>query len=95
MIAAEAKRNKIRPERVAPGTGYSGRRQVVMEPVTSHSEPGDVNAEQGIVIVGCPDGVAATLTADAAEETGRRMIRAASGARLQQANPSPPGPFPA
>jgi hypothetical protein len=57
-----------------------------MEPIMSHSEPSDVNAEQGIVIVEGPDGVAVTLTPDAAEETGRRMIRAASEARLQEAS---------
>jgi hypothetical protein len=37
--------------------------------------------------------VAVTLTADAAEETGKRMIRAASEARLQQASPSPQAPL--
>jgi hypothetical protein len=52
----------------------------------SHSEPSDVNAEQGIVIVEGPDGVAVTLTPDAAEETGRRMLRAASEARAQQSS---------
>jgi hypothetical protein len=56
-----------------------------MAPVTSYSEPSEVNAEQGIVIVEGPDGVAVTLTADAAEETGQRLIRAASEARAQQA----------
>ena len=57
-----------------------------MAPVQSHSEPSDVNAEEGIVIVEGPDGLAVTLTADAAEETGKRMIRAASEARAQQAS---------
>ena len=56
-----------------------------MAPVQSHSDPSDVNAEDGSVIVEGPDGVAVTLTADAAEETGRRMIKAASEARAQQA----------
>jgi len=57
-----------------------------MAPITSHSEPSEVNAEQGIVFVEGPDGVAVTLTPDAAEETGKRMIRAASEARAQQAS---------
>ncbi len=57
-----------------------------MEPVTSHSEPSDVNAEQGKVLVEGPDGVAVTLTPDAAEETARRLVTAASEARLQEAN---------
>ena len=47
-------------------------------------DPSVVVAEQGEVIVEGPDGVAVTLTPDAAEETARRMIRAASEARLQQ-----------
>ena len=64
-----------------------------MEHVTSHSEPSDVNAEQGNVIVEGPDGVAVTLTPDAAEETARRLISAASEARLQEANwPAPERP---
>ena len=49
----------------------------------SHAQPSDVVAEQGQVIVEGPDGVAVTLTPDAAEETGRRMISAASEARRQ------------
>ena len=55
-----------------------------MESVTSHSEPSVVAAEEGQVIVEGPDGVAVTLTPDAAEETGRRMINAASEARRQE-----------
>ena len=52
-----------------------------MESVRSHAEPSEVAAEQGNVIVEGPDGVAVTLTPDAAEETGRRMIHAALEAR--------------
>jgi hypothetical protein len=55
-----------------------------MESVRSHSEPSDVNAEAGQVLVEGPDGVAVSLTPDAAEETGRRMINAASEARRQE-----------
>ena len=54
-----------------------------MASVMSQSEPSTCAAEQGSVIVEGPDGVAVTLTPDAAEETGRRMIKAASEARLQ------------
>jgi len=57
-----------------------------MEPVASHSEPSVVNAEQGKVLVEGPDGVAVTLTPDAAEETARRLVTAASEARLQETN---------
>jgi hypothetical protein len=63
---------------------FSQMRRDAMESVRSHSEPSDVNAEQGQVIVEGPDGVAVTLTPDAAEETGRRMISAASQARRQE-----------
>lgn len=45
------------------------------------SVPSEVVAEAGDVIVEGPDGVAVTLTADAAEETGRRMLKAAAEAR--------------
>jgi len=55
-----------------------------MDSVRTHSEPSEVNAEQGQVIVEGPNSVAVTLTPDAAEETGRRMIEAASAARLQE-----------
>lgn len=54
-----------------------------MATIRSHSQPSEVNAEQGEVIVEGPDGVAVTLTPDAAEETGRRMLKAASEARQQ------------
>lgn len=52
-----------------------------MASVKSYSEPSEVDVEQGQVIVEGPDGVAVTLTPDAAEETGRRMIDAAAQAR--------------
>ena len=43
----------------------------------AHGEPSEVAAESGEVIVEGPDGVAVTLTPDAAEETARRMMAAA------------------
>jgi hypothetical protein len=70
---------------MTPGAGYLRPEEVVMAAINSHSEPSDVNAEQGIVIVEGPDGVAVTLTPDAAEETGKRLINAASEARAQAA----------
>ena len=48
-----------------------------------NTDPSVVVAEQGEVILEGPDGVAVTLTPDAAEETARRMIRAAAEARQQ------------
>ncbi|WP_114951824.1 hypothetical protein [Sphingosinicella terrae] len=53
-------------------------------------QPSDVAAEDGDVIVEGPDGVAVTLTAEAAEETGRRMLRAARDARRQSGTGSDP-----
>lgn len=55
-----------------------------MQSVASHADPSEVNAEEGKVIVEGPDGVAVTLTPDAAEETGRRLISAAADARRQE-----------
>jgi len=57
-----------------------------MASVKSYSDPSDIHIEEGQVIVEGPDGVAVTLTPDAAEETGRRMIDAAMEARAR------PGP---
>jgi len=55
-----------------------------MDSLNAHGEPSEVLAEQGDVIVEGPNGVAVTLTPEAAEETARRMMRAASEARRQQ-----------
>jgi hypothetical protein len=49
----------------------------------AHSEASDVFAEEGQVIVEGPDGVAVTLSPDAAEETARRLKAAAATARGQ------------
>ena len=54
-----------------------------MASLSAHEDPSQVVAEQGDVIVEGPDGVAVTMTPDAAEETGRRMLEAASEARRQ------------
>jgi hypothetical protein len=54
-----------------------------MNSLEAHSLPSDDFVEQGEVIVEGPDGVAVTLTPEAAEETGRRMIEAAAEARRQ------------
>ena len=52
--------------------------------LNAHGDPSEVIAEQGDVIVEGPNGVAVTLTPEAAEETGRRMVRAAAEARRQR-----------
>ncbi len=51
--------------------------------LSAHGDPSEVVAEAGEVIVEGPDGVAVTMTPDAAEETGKRMLEAASEARRQ------------
>ncbi|HEX8214724.1 MAG TPA: hypothetical protein VF582_04540 [Allosphingosinicella sp.] len=48
-----------------------------------HKQPSNVTAEGGEVNVDGPDGVATSFTPDAAEETGRRLVDAASEARTQ------------
>lgn len=54
-----------------------------MAPHSGYANPSEVSAEQGEVILEGPDGVAVTLTPDAAEETARRMLDAATEARRQ------------
>lgn len=58
----------------------------------AHDRPSSVAAEAGEVLVDGPDGVATALTPDAAEETGRRLIAAASIARRQIAGSRSPAP---
>ena len=55
-----------------------------MQSVSVFAEASEVSAEEGDVIVEGPDGVAVTLTPDAAEETARRLTDAAAKARRQQ-----------
>ncbi len=49
-----------------------------------HDEPSQVDAENGDVVVDGPDGVAVTLTADAALETSDRIEDAAVKAKGQE-----------
>ena len=51
--------------------------------VPSYSTPSEVHAEEGQVLVEGPDGVAVSLTADAADETAQRLQQAAQTARRQ------------
>ena len=46
-----------------------------MDSLNAHGDPSDVMAEEGDVIVEGPNGVAVTLTPEAAEETARRNKR--------------------
>lgn len=47
-------------------------------------EPSEVGAEEGEVIVDGPDGVAVSLTPDAALETSERLLESGLAARGQQ-----------
>lgn len=52
-----------------------------------YDEPSEVNADNGEVIVDGPDGVAVTLTPDAALETSDRLLHggmAAQGQKVEQ-----------
>ena len=49
--------------------------------VAIYTEAGEAVAEEGLVLLGGPNGIAISLTPDAAEETGQELIRAAVEAR--------------
>ncbi len=46
-------------------------------------DPGHAVAEQGFVLLDGPNGIAVSMTADAALQTGESLIAAAQAARLQ------------
>lgn len=52
----------------------------------AHTEPGIANAEAGLVVLDGPDGIAITMTADAAAGTGHSLIAAARIAERQIAD---------
>ena len=52
------------------------------------TEPGHASAEEGLVVLDGPNGVAVTMTPDAATRTGQSLILAAENAVKQAANPS-------
>ena len=49
------------------------------------ADPSEASAEEGHVVLDGPDGVAITLTPEAAVITGERLIEAGKRAREQQA----------
>jgi hypothetical protein len=49
-----------------------------------HDQPSEVTAEQGEVMVDGPNGVAVSLTPDAAAETSQRLLFGAAEARGQR-----------
>jgi hypothetical protein len=67
----------------ARGTGvFRGRLSSLMD--KAHDEPSEVTAEEGEVIVEGPDGVAVSLTPDAAAETSHRLLYGAAQAQGQR-----------
>ena len=62
-----------------------------ISPAEPEELPGVATAEQGVVLLDGPDGVAIAMTPEAAEETGRRLLAAAAEAASQtsaEAHPS-------
>ncbi|MFZ2995844.1 hypothetical protein [Sphingobium sp.] len=53
-----------------------------------HDKAGNAVADHGVVLLDGPNGVAVSMTADAAEQTGQALIRAAIHARGQSVDPS-------
>lgn len=50
---------------------------------TEETEPGIASADTGVVVLDGPDGVAVTMSADAADATAASLRDAASAARAQ------------
>lgn len=62
-----------------------------ISPAEPEEVAGVATAEQGVVLLDGPNGVAIAMTPQAAEETGRRLVAAAQEAASQtsaQAHPS-------
>lgn len=49
-----------------------------------HNDPSNVDAEDGEVIIDGPDGVAISMTPEAADETSQRLLFGAAKAKGQQ-----------
>jgi len=54
-----------------------------MEPLKVEAQASQVVADAGSIIIDGPDGVAVTMSPDAAEETARRLLDAVGEARRQ------------
>ena len=59
-----------------------------MEPLIAQQQASQVIAEDGHIIIEGPDGVAVTMSPDAAEETARRLLRAVSEVRGESDKPA-------
>lgn len=55
-----------------------------MDHSKTYDTPSEVSAEEGEVIVDGPDGVAVSLTPEAADETSQRLLMGAAKAKGQQ-----------
>jgi hypothetical protein len=62
------------PGKAGRNRGETGRFCPLMTPEQAYDEPSKVAAEDGEVVVDGPDGVAITLTPDAAIETSQRLL---------------------
>lgn len=56
-------------------------------PISPEESEGVATAEEGIVMLDGPDGVAVSMTAEAAHGTGRSLIAAAEQASAQHSKP--------
>jgi hypothetical protein len=59
-------------------------------PPQPHRSAGIASVEEGLVVLDGPDGIAITLTAEAAIATGESLV--AAGRKLQQQQRRPDGP---
>lgn len=62
-----------------------------MNPSRIHKKPGQANAENGEVMLDGPDGVAVSMTAEAARQTSKSLSDAADDADRQNAAPEGAG----
>jgi len=58
-------------------------------PVQAYDQAGQAFPVEGVVVLDGPDGVAITLSPEAAEQTGKSLISAAAIARQQDASGQP------
>ncbi|WP_343521290.1 hypothetical protein [Sphingomonas sp.] len=63
-----------------------------MHSTETFDRPGVATAEQGQVLLDGPDGVAVSMTPDAAEATAHSLVEAAAAARRQATMPAPSTP---
>lgn len=59
---------------------------MIDSPAMPQTQPGIASAEDGLVILDGPAGIAVTMTADAATGTGQSLISAAEIAQRQMVN---------